>query len=104
MNRNYILQYIKKSVGKVSPGAKIILYGSEARGEAKPGSDIDILILADTETLTYKERAAIADSIYAIELKTGVLISPLVFTQKQWDNRPFMTPFYVNIMNEGKRL
>jgi predicted nucleotidyltransferase len=101
MDRKYILQYIKKSVRKVSPGAKIILYGSEARGESRPDSDIDVLILADTEDLTYNDRTAITDSIYDIELKTGIIISPLVYTQKQWANRPFKTPFYINIMNEG---
>jgi predicted nucleotidyltransferase len=42
MDRKYILQYIKKSVRKVSSGAKIILYGSEARGEERPDSDIDL--------------------------------------------------------------
>lgn len=104
MDRKYILQYIKKSVRKVSPGAKIILYGSEARGESRPDSDIDVLILADTEDLTYNDRTAITDSIYDIELKTGVIISPLVYTQKQWENRLFKTPFYINIMNEGIRL
>ncbi|MEX0598758.1 MAG: nucleotidyltransferase domain-containing protein [Candidatus Paceibacterota bacterium] len=101
MDRKNILQHIKKSVRKVSPGAKIILYGSEARGEAEPDSDIDVLILADTEEIAYKEKIAITDAIYDIELKTGVIISPLVYTQKQWDNRPFMTPFYINVMNEG---
>lgn len=104
MNRIEILQYIKKSVWKISPGAKIILFGSEARGESKPDSDIDVLILVDKENLSYKDRTAVTDSIYDIELETGVLISPLVYSQKQWDNRPFTTPFYINIMNEGKRL
>ena len=74
MNRKYILQYIKKNVTKVSPGAKIILYGSEARGEAKPESDIDFLILPDSEKLSYKERTAITYSLYDIELETGVLL------------------------------
>ncbi len=101
MDRKYILQYIKRVVTKVSPGAKIILFGSEARGESGPDSDIDVLILAKTEDLTKTQKTAITDSIYDIELETGVIISPLVYTQKQWDNRPFKTPFYVNVMNEG---
>ena len=104
MNRKTILQHIKKNITKVSPGAKIILFGSVARGEARPESDIDLLILADSEDLSYNDRTAITDSLYDIELETGILISPLVYTQKQWDNRPFNTPFYINIINEGKRI
>ena len=104
MNRKEIIYYIKKTIRKVSPDAKIILYGSEARGESKPDSDIDVLILVDKESLSCKDITAIMDPIYDIELETGVLISPLVYTQKQWENRPFKTPFYINLMNEGIRL
>ncbi len=104
MNRKKILKYIKETVRKVSPEAIIILYGSEARGDSKPDSDVDILILVNKEILSYKDVASITDPIYDIELKTGVLISPLVYTQKQWENRPIKTPFYINVINEGIRL
>lgn len=33
--------------------------------------------------------------------KTGVIISPMVTLKKLWDSRPFKTPFYINVMNEG---
>ena len=101
MNRKEIIKYLKKTIKKVSPDAKIMLYGSEARGESKPESDIDVLILIDKQSLTYKDVTAITDPIYDIELETGVLISPMVYTKKQWENRPFKTPFYINLMNEG---
>lgn len=43
----------------------------------------------------------IAGVLYDIELNTGVLISPMIMLRKQWENRPFKTPFYINVMNEG---
>ena len=101
MNRKDIIYQIKKRVKKVSPGTKIILYGSEARGESEPDSDIDVLILVDKESLSFKDKSEITEPIYDLELETGVPISPLIYTQKQWNNRPFKTPFYVNVMNEG---
>jgi predicted nucleotidyltransferase len=63
MNRKEILIIIKKTVKELSPDANIILYGSEARGESKPESDIDILILVDKQNLTYQEITAITDLI-----------------------------------------
>lgn len=101
MNRKDIVNRIKQSVYSVSPDAKIILYGSEARGDSQPGSDIDVLILVNRESLTFKEITDITYPLYDIELETDITISPLVHTQKEWDNRPFNTPFYLNVVNEG---
>ena len=39
--------------------------------------------------------------LYMLELKSGVLISPMIVSKKTWFNRPFKTPFYINVMNEG---
>ena len=46
---------IKRIAQKHDPHAKIILFGSTARGEQKPDSDIDILIVA-REILGDKKR------------------------------------------------
>ena len=40
-------------------------------------------------------------ALYDIELETGVSISPMVMLKKDWENRPFRTPFYINVVNEG---
>ena len=40
-------------------------------------------------------------NLYDLELSTGVLISPMIMLRKLWENRPFKTPFYINVMNEG---
>jgi len=52
----YILQLIKKSVSETSPGATLILYGSYARGDYRPDSDIDLLVLIDTDKVTIDDR------------------------------------------------
>ena len=72
MKRPQIVEQIRKALAQVVPDAQAILYGSEARGEARPDSDIDLLILVD-----------------------GVLL------KKIWENRPFQTPFIFNVMKEG---
>lgn len=104
MKRPEIVQQIKQKIMETEPTATTILYGSEARGDARPDSDIDLLILLEGDQRDLHRESEISGALYDIELSSGVLISPMIMLRKQWDNRPFKTPFYVNVMNEGIRL
>lgn len=101
MRREHIVNRIKEIIRTCNPSAQAILYGSEARGDAREDSDIDLLILLDGDKLTLKDELAVTGPLYDLEVETGVIISPLVTLKKLWNNRPFKTPFYINVMNEG---
>jgi predicted nucleotidyltransferase len=101
MNRKEIIQSLKKILHKIAPNAMVILYGSEARGDAHLDSDIDLLILLDKEKITSQERRAITYPLYDVEFETGVIISPKVFSKRLWDEKFSITPFYHNVMKEG---
>jgi predicted nucleotidyltransferase len=107
MRQTKIINQIKKLMKRiVPPQSEVILYGSQARGDAGENSDIDLLILVNKDKLSYQEQVAITDPLFELEGQYGynVAISPLVYTRQQWYNRPFQTPFYINIMNEGIKL
>ena len=99
MKRADVVEQIRKIIHEIAPTAKAILFGSEARGEARSDSDIDLLILVDGEKMSLEQEESI--TLYELELKTGVTISPIIMLKKLWENRPFKTPFYINIVNEG---
>ena len=74
MRRTEVIEQIKDIIRHVAPTAKTILYGSQARNEARSDSDIDLLILLDGEKITLKEEEAITLPLYELELKTGISI------------------------------
>ena len=92
MKRTEVVRQIKEIIRQVAPTAETILFGSEARGEARPDSDIDLLILLDGDKLSLASEETVTLPLYELELKTGVCISPIVMLKKQWRNRPFKTP------------
>lgn len=102
MRRTKIVERIKVETDKMRPRVETILYGSEARGDARPDSDIDLLMLVNTDNhLTYSDKERIMAPIYDIELETGVIISMLIMPKKEWEQRPFPTPFQHNIIKDG---
>lgn len=101
MRRPEIVKRIQEILRQVAPDAKAILFGSEARGDARPDSDIDLLILIDKERVTLDEERAITYPLYEVEYDTGVLVNPVVLTRKLWESAHRVTPFYHNVLKEG---
>ena len=101
MKRTEVVERIKKVAHKMKPMVQTVLYGSEARGDARPDSDIDLLVLVDKDKLSYSDKDKIIAPFYDIELDTGIIISTLIMPRKEWENRPFLTPFQNNVNKEG---
>ena len=104
MRRPEIVKQIRQAVRQTDPTATVILYGSEARGDARPDSDIDVLILLEGDKRDLQRESEMSGALYDVELATGVLVSPMIMLRSQWENRPFKTPFYINVVNEGIQL
>ncbi|MBR1775375.1 MAG: nucleotidyltransferase domain-containing protein [Bacteroidales bacterium] len=101
MDRNELVKRIKQEIVKIDNTATVILYGSQARGDYSADSDIDILILIDGNELSVKREDKYMSVLYDLELESMIPISPRVVLKKNWYNRPFTTPYYINVTNEG---
>ena len=101
MTRKEIVEKAKEAIRSIEPDAEIILFGSEARGDARPDSDIDLLVLLSGDKKSIDREVEICGQTMLLEGQTGISISPKIYLKKDWENRPFVTPFYLNVMREG---
>jgi len=99
-----ILTRIKGIVNDYDPLAKVYLYGSRSQGKATNESDWDLLILLNRDNITEEEEQKITYPLYDLEFDLGEVISPMVYSEKEWNTKYKYTPFYKNVMKEGKLL
>ena len=95
-----ITERIRKEIKSIDPTAKVILFGSRARGDARQDSDWDILILIK-DTVTTEIEKAFRYKLFDLELETGEVFSTFVYNTDIWNNKHKVTPFYKSIKKEG---
>ena len=96
-----LLSRIKSTINNIIPDAKIILFGSNARGEGKEESDIDLLVILNQDKISREREKQILQPLYALEFETGKMISPIVTTADEWEKASHRTTFYHEVMKEG---
>jgi len=103
-HKQKLLSLVKLAVNNAEPSATLIVYGSFARGEQTDFSDLDLLVLVPKEKITREDQKRIKYPLYEIEFETGTIISPMVFSKKEWETIHKKTPFYENVLKEGQIL
>jgi predicted nucleotidyltransferase len=92
---------IRELVRKKFPLAKIYLYGSRAKGTNNKNSDWDLLVLLDKTEITPEIEKQITYPLYELEIETGEIISPMVYSTNEWESKYQVTSYYKNVMKEG---
>lgn len=76
----------------------IVLFGSQARGDAHRGSDYDFVVVLDRTDRKLREK--VSDAGAELLNETNRLCSALIYAPEQWDSVR-QSPLGRNIMREG---
>ncbi|MCR4560626.1 MAG: nucleotidyltransferase domain-containing protein [Bacteroidales bacterium] len=99
MEQSKVIENLKSLAAKILPeSSSLYLYGSRARGTARPDSDWDLLVLVDKEKVT-SEDYDMTYPFYDYGLDIGQYISTHIYTKKQWRSWTFL-PYYKNVEHD----
>lgn len=88
MNENSIpvlLTEITRRIRAVSDPQQIILFGSYARGDFGPDSDVDLLVIKDEVDSTQAESARIYQALTDVALPVDVVVVSSAYVQRYGD-------------------
>ena len=98
--KDKILKEISEKFPKTDNNlVEIMLFGSVARDDFGPLSDVDLLLITGNKQTTRKLFSRFREKIYA---ETGVVIPAIYITPKEFENA--IDPLYKTIRKEGKIL
>jgi predicted nucleotidyltransferase len=83
---------------------EVILYGSCARGDFAPDSDIDVMVLLDVpQESINEERKKILDASDRLDMDYDVVLTPVFQSKQMFERYLPASKFYQNVRAEGVR-
>lgn len=96
-----LIDEIVRRIVRAAHPEKVILFGSRARGEARPDSDIDLLVIADSSQPRYQRAAPLYGAVSDILVPMDIL----VYTPKEVEEwSEVAQAFVTTAVREGKVL
>ena len=95
-----IFEQICQLKRQIMPNEKVVLFGSQARGDAREDSDWDLLILLNKPMEEFEDYDKYAYPYVKTGWSYGIAINPIIYTQTQWEQGKIF-PLYQNVMREG---
>jgi len=99
MNKQ-IFEEIQALKRQILPNERVILFGSQARGDAREDSDWDLLVLLNKEKRAEEDNDKYAFPFVLMGWKYGTYISVKLYTKAEWEKRK-PSIFRYNVEKEG---
>jgi predicted nucleotidyltransferase len=101
IQRKSLFKKVKTVVHDFDPDAKILLFGSRARGDNRKDSDWDFMIITNKK-FDWQTVASLRNKFYYdVELTTDVALYTTVEYKNDWEKYKNFDPFYQNVAIEG---
>jgi predicted nucleotidyltransferase len=78
---------------------RLVLFGSHARGDAEPGSDIDVLVVLEGPVRPGEEIARAGEITAGMSLENNVVISSTFISADLFERE--QSPLMINVRREG---
>ncbi len=116
LNQNYHLYHELKSIVAKTIGVqgtltdffrdlpgirRVFIYGSFAKGEERPDSDVDVCLIVKKPPFTEKP---LLKGIKRIENELGREVSYVYFTEREWESKQRKNNSFVRGIRRGKRI
>ena len=85
---------------QILPNEKVILFGSQARGDARESSDWDLLVLLNKDSMNLDDEIKYAYPLAKLGWAHNMDFNVLLYTLSEWEKRSFM-PFFKNVQQDG---
>jgi hypothetical protein len=82
-----VLDRFKDLLKQRLPQHQIIMFGSRARGDAEPYSDLDVMVIIDG-LVDEVAREWVSDCAWEAGYAQGLIIVPVVVSRTQWEQGP----------------
>ena len=78
---------------------RVVLFGSQAREEAEPDSDIDVMLVLEGAVDPHREIQRLSSFTSGLSLKHDVVISCVYVSEEGFDHE--QSPLMLNVRREG---
>jgi predicted nucleotidyltransferase len=79
-----VLSQLKAKLQKRLPLSRLVLFGSRARGDADPDSDLDVLVILNAP-VDRKAEDYVNDCAWEAGIEEGIIVVPVTVSRLDWE-------------------